>query len=125
MISKRWQRGMSIWMIMYVLASLGAFGFVGLKLFPIYTESGKIDRALEGVITDPETPKKSKRDIQLALLKRLDIDYVLRINFNNMKEYVFVEKNKGKVKIDVIYRAETPLFANVLLVADFKKSVSN
>ena len=116
---------MSIWMIMYVLASLGAFGFMGLKLFPIYSESAKIDHAMEALVKDPGTARSSKKQIMESLFKRLDIDYVTVIGWRERKDHVFIDKKDDKVKIDIIYRAETPFFHNVLLVGDFKKSVSN
>lgn len=121
----RQQRGMSIWVVMYILATLGAFGLVGLKLLPIYLESHKIEKALHGVITEPQVSKLSKREIQELLLKRFDIDSVTRIHHRNIKDYVQVASRGQSVTINIDYRAEAPLVANVLLVADFKMSVTN
>ena len=52
MRSKRRQRGMSGWVILYILATLGAAGLVGLKLIPVYLDSFKIDKGLKAVIED-------------------------------------------------------------------------
>ena len=46
MKSYRRQRGISIWLAAVLFISLACIGLVALKLFPVYMESLKIDRAL-------------------------------------------------------------------------------
>ena len=125
MRSKRRQRGMSGWVILYILVTLGAAGLIGLRLLPVYMDSFKIDKGLKAVIEDASATSQNKRAILEALIKRLDIDSVEAIHYKNYKEVVKVTKKGDKVTIVAAYRTETPLFANVLLVADFKKKVSN
>jgi len=116
---------MSGWVIMYVLATLGAFGLVGLKLFPVYMDSFKIDKSMKAVIEDTSVTKGNKRAIQESLIKRLDIDSVDAITYRNYKEFIKVTKKGDRVTIVAKYRTETPLFGNLLLVGDFDKQVSN
>lgn len=125
MISKRRQRGMSIWVLLYILATLGFIGLMGLKLFPLVLESFKIDKALTAVIQDPNVSNQSKGDILESLRKRFDVEDVRTIRFKNMKDHVFVEKKGEKVKINVVYRSESDFFWKVLLVLDYDKTFEN
>ncbi|MDH3317433.1 MAG: DUF4845 domain-containing protein [Gammaproteobacteria bacterium] len=122
---KQRQRGMTFWMLLFVLVVLGIAFFIVLKLFPIYMESFKIDRAIESVAKDPGVGDRSRTEIVDTLVKRLDIDDVRRITGRNVNEYVEVDKTGRRVRITVEYRAEAHLVGNVSLVADFTKRASN
>jgi hypothetical protein len=121
MILERKQRGMTFWMLLFVLVVLGITFFVAMKLFPIYMESFKIDRAIESVTSDPGVGDRSSTEIFDSLVKRFDIDDVTRITEKNFKNYVDINKKGRRVRITVEYRAEAHLVGNVSLVADFKK----
>lgn len=115
----RRQRGMSIWMLMYVLVTLAVFGYIGLKLFPLYMEAVKVDRAISAVATTPGTLSLNKRQIVTAIVKRLDIDGVYRIKEHNAKEFLTITNKKGRVRIRAAYDAEVPLFYNIVVIARF------
>jgi hypothetical protein len=116
---------MSGWVLMYILATLGGMGLVGLKLFPVYMDSFKIDKSLKAVIEDTSVIKQNQRVIGESLIKRLDIDSVDAITYQNYKEFIKITKKGDRVTIVAKYRTETPLFGNLLLVGDFEKQVSN
>ena len=122
---KRRQRGMTFWMLLFVLGVLGFVFYVSLKLFPIYLESFKIDRAIESVSRDPGVGDQSQTAVADSLVKRFDIDDVRRITERNFKIYVDIDKKGRRVRITVEYRAEAHLVGNIYLVADFKKRASN
>lgn len=122
---KRRQRGMSFWMILFVLVVLGIAFFVSLKLIPIYMESFKVDRIISGLVKEPGAGSQSRHEIAATLVKRFDIDDVRRFNEKTLRKYVDIQKRGERVTILVEYRAEAPLVGNVSLVADFKKRASN
>ncbi|MCP5155177.1 MAG: DUF4845 domain-containing protein [Ectothiorhodospiraceae bacterium] len=125
MRSIRRQRGMSGWMLLLLLI-LGGFGvLVGLKLIPVYLESLKIDKAMQSVLEDREIEARTKGEIVMGLLRRLDIDDVTRINELNWQEFVKVEKKGKQVEISVIYSRVEPLFLNLSILAEFEKHASN
>ena len=119
------QRGISGWGVMLLLIILGFIGLIGLKLFPIYTESFSIDGAMKGVVESPEVTKWKKREIYIALIKRFDIEDVSSIPERHIKDYVTITKKNGKVALDIVYRRETKLFGNVSLAVDFVKHAEN
>lgn len=117
------QQGITAIGLLMGLAILGFGALLALRLFPIYLESFKIDTALKSVIKDPRLAEMSNRDIIATLLRRLDVDDVQRINSQNHRNHVTINKKNNKVAITVNYRAEAPLFGNLGLVADFRKNV--
>lgn len=119
------QRGLSF---LSLIAIVGIFGFaavIGLKLFPIYMDSWKIDGVMEAVISDPAVNTQSRKEITDALMKRLDIDAVDAVNYTNYKESLTITKRKNQTTIDIYYKTTTPLIGNLSLVAEFDKSVSS
>ena len=122
---KNRQRGMSFWNILLLLIVVGFGAIIGLKLIPVYLESWKIDKAMKGVMEDPSVGNQTKRDIIIALAKRLDIDGVTLISDSNFKEYGKVTKRDTTVSMDIYYQREVPLFGNLTLVAEFEKFAPN
>lgn len=112
-------------MLLFVLIVLSIFGLVGLKLFPVYMDSLKVDHALKGVIEESSVAKQSKQQIAFSVVRRLDIDGVKLIRESNWKDYLTITKKQGRVNIQAKWRREVDLFANLSIVASFEKEVSN
>ena len=119
------ERGISFIGLMFVLVVLAFAGLFGLKLFPIYMESFKIDKAMKGLVEDSKIEQRTKQEIRGALIKRLDIDNVKAIGHGNMKEHLEITKIGGDVALDLSYEQETPLFGNISLLVTFEKHVEN
>ena len=119
------ERGITFLGLMFVLVVLAFAGLIGLKLFPVYMESFKIDKAMKGLITDSKIGERSKREIQAALVKRLDIDSVTVVDHRTIKDHLEITTQGGNVSIDLAYEQETPLFANISLLVTFEKHVEN
>ena len=119
-----YQRGASIWMVLLMVIVLGFAAIFGLKVIPIYLESYKIDQAIEGVLKDG-VASQTPRDIQLAMVRRLDVDDVKAIPSSKFKEYVTITKKGQRVTIEVSYDAEAHLFGNLWAVARFDKVRTN
>ncbi|MCH9670738.1 MAG: DUF4845 domain-containing protein [Gammaproteobacteria bacterium] len=121
----RRQIGASAIGLIFMLIVAACVLLLGMKLFPVYMESIKTDQALRGTIEDPAVGKLSKKEIAYSVVRRLDIDGETRIREQNYKEYLTIKKQRDRVSIDVKWRAETPIFANLSIVADFEKQVQN
>ena len=118
------QRGISIWIALVLIICIAFMGLIGLKLFPVYMESFKIDRALASLIENNELTTMSKNDIRIDLLRRLDIDSVTEVNDRNFWEVVTIHKDPDEVSIDVSYEVVAHIAANVSALVEFEKSVS-
>ncbi len=119
------QRGLSFVSLIAIVGILGFSIVIGLKLFPIYMDSWKIDGIMDAVISEPGINQQSRKEIIESMLKRLDIDAVDAVNYRNYRESLTVAKRKNKTTINVHYWVETPLIGNLTLVAEFDKSVSS
>lgn len=118
------QRGLSFLSLMAIVGILGFSAVIGLKLFPIYMDSWKIDGIMKAVISQPGINEQSRKEIFDALMKRLDIDAVDAVNYRN-SDALTITKRKNNVTIDIFYRVYTPLIGNLTLMAEFDKSVSS
>ncbi|TDJ16554.1 MAG: DUF4845 domain-containing protein [Gammaproteobacteria bacterium] len=118
------QRGLSFLSLMAIVGILGFSAVVGLKLFPIYMDSWKIDGIMKAVISQPGINEQSRKEIFDAMMKRLDIDAVDAVNYRN-SDAMTITKRKNNVTISIFYRVETPLIGNLSLVAEFDKIVSS
>ncbi|MBT6273703.1 MAG: DUF4845 domain-containing protein [Chromatiales bacterium] len=125
MNQRKRQRGMSMFNLSYVLFTVAIFGYIGLKLFPIYFENLKIENSIDSVLKGPSVEKATPKDLAYAIIKRLDIDNVTRIKERSWKDQLTIKSSRGHVTINVKYMAEIPLFMNIALVAKFNYSASN
>ena len=122
--ARKYQKGASIWLILLMVIVLGFAAVFGLKLIPIYIESFKIDKAMEGALAE-DSANRTAKEIKDALIRRLDIDDVRRIQDRNYRDYVTITKKGNRVTLEVAYDAVERLFGNLYVVAKFEKSFSN
>jgi len=118
------QRGLSFVSLIAIVGLLGFSAVIGLKLFPIYMDSWKIDGIMNAVISQPGINEQSRKEIYDAMIKRLDIDAVDAVNYRN-PDAMTITKRKNNVTISIFYRVETPLIGNLSLIAEFDKVVSS
>ena len=119
------QRGISFIGLMFVLVVLGGGSLLGLKLFPVYLESFKIHKAVEGVLSAPNVGQSTIHEIQKSLIKRFDIDSITAITHRNFKEHVVISSKNDVVSIAVNYEAVIPLLDNIYLLIIFDKYADN
>ena len=117
--TKSTQHGMTGIAIAMILMMVGFFAFIGLKLFPIYMESFKVNSALSSLATDKTLATSPTRTIVTKLMKRLDIDDVDNVT----RKEISVEKTSNGVMVYVEYEVEKPLTQNMSIIVYFDKEV--
>jgi hypothetical protein len=122
---KNKQRGIGFLGLIVLAGVLGFTAVIGLKLFPVYMDSWKIDSIMDAVINEPGINDQSRREITEMMIKRLDIDAVESLNYSNAGQRMSIVKRKNNVTINVNYEITTPLLGNLSLLAAFDKSVSS
>ncbi len=120
----RRQRGMGFWGLVVVLFAIAVVVLVGLKLFPIYMESFKVDQALEKIIRDDDIRNTPRTEIHAAFLRYMSIEDVDRFSRQSLRKQLDVEKKKDDVTLTLTYTARAHLFKNLSVVADWEKVVS-
>jgi hypothetical protein len=118
------QKGASLWMVMLFVVVLGFAAVFGLKLIPIYLEWWKVEKAVAGALQSG-VGAQSLKEINIAIVRRLDIDEVRRMTNANLSEYMTITKKANSVTVDINYDVVEPLFGNLSVLAHFEKSITS
>jgi hypothetical protein len=114
--NQRFQKGMTMWGMIFVLSVLAFVVFISFKLFTPYKDDFKVRAALDSLARQPDVDTLGKEDIINALAKRFDIDDIEHVKAG---QDVKIE-TRGRMKIIRIqYEPEIALFGNVYLLLKF------
>ncbi len=112
---KRTQSGMTLIGFVVVLAVLGLFAYVAMKLVPMYSEFYAVKQALKGLAAEPGIADQDPAKIQDLLFRRLDISYADDVK----PEYVKIKRVDAGWQMDVNYEVRKPIIANLDVVGKF------
>lgn len=116
------QRGMTAigWLI--VLALIGFFALLALRLTPLYLEFFTVKNSLEALKNEGGIADWTKADIKSALYKRFTINQVNRVDLN---EHLIIERDEktGMRKVEIKYDVATPIAGNVEALVHFDHKV--
>lgn len=115
---RRIQRGISFLGFVIVAAVLGLFIFVGLALYPMYSEYWSVRAAMKGVAGEPGAATMTAEAIYQNLQKRFNIGYVESVKRENI--YIF---NQNGRKLRITYEVRKPMVYNLDVVAKFDHTV--
>ncbi len=113
------QRGMTGLGWLTVLALIGFFALMILKLAPIYLDHYSVASTVRSLEKEPLITKKSPGEIRKMLKKRLKMNYVSDLP----KDAIKIKKSSGVLKVDVNYKVRRPLFGNIELVVTFDEQL--
>jgi hypothetical protein len=114
------QNGMSLISTLIVGAILMGLLVLAFKMVPVFNEYFSVKKALVSVVssTDPGAPASSFR---AAFGKHRDINDITSVD----PQTISVTKDNGRATMQVSYRRELHLFANVGLYFEFDVSSAN
>ncbi|HEY4583924.1 MAG TPA: DUF4845 domain-containing protein [Lysobacter sp.] len=112
---RRRQQGMTLTSFILVLAVVGVFLYVGMKVVPMYSEYYSVKRALEGMAGEAGMSDNDPEKIRQLFFRRMDVDYVENVKPANVK---IVRKDAGWL-MTVDYDVQRPLIANLDVVGRF------
>ncbi len=118
MTGKKKQQGLTLIGFVMVLLVVGFFAFLGLKLFPVYSEYYSVVSDMKGLQAEPGIANASPVVIKDKLFRRFYISYVTSVK----AEHVKITKQNG-YNLNVKYEVRQPLFYNLDFVAKFDKTV--
>lgn len=113
---KRTQRGMTLIGFIVVLAVVGLFVYVGMKLVPMYSEFYAVKQAMKQVAAEPGVANKAPKEIADTFFRRLYISYAENVKNENVK----IERGDRGWVMTVEYEVRRPLIANLDVVGKFK-----
>ena len=115
---KRNQGGMTLIGFVIVLAVVGFFAYIGMKLFPMYSEYYAVKQALKGLQAEPGIADQDPAKIQDLFFRRLYISYAEDVKPENVK----IERIDAGWKMSVSYEVRKPLVYNLDVVGKFDAS---
>lgn len=113
---KRTQRGMTLIGFLLVLAVVGVFIYMGMKLIPMYTEFYSVKQAMEGLSKEPGIAESDAAKVRDLLFRRFDISYVQSVKPADVK---LTRKEAGWMMV-IEYEVRRPLIYNIDVVGHFK-----
>jgi len=112
------QSGLTLISFIIVLIVVGFFAFIGMKLFPIYSEYYGVVRAMKTVQAKPGVAKMTPDRIWDLFSRSLYINYN-----KSVKRSHFSLTRKNGFKMRVAYEVREPLIFNLDVVAKFDNTV--
>ena len=112
---KRTQSGITLIGFVVVLAVVGLFAYVGMKLFPMYSEFYSVKTALKGLANEPGIATQDPAKIQDLFFRRLYISYSQNVKPENVK----LQRTDNGWKMDVNYEVRKPIISNLDVVGKF------
>lgn len=115
------QSGITLVGFVIVMAVVGFFAFLFMKLFPAYNEYFNVVSAMEAVSSEPGASRKSPKEIFDSLEKRMYVNYVDR-KYVDRRSFQLKRAGAGYT-LAVKYERREPLIYNLDYVAMFDRTV--
>ncbi len=113
--SEKNQRGLTLITLVFILAIFGFFVMLGLKIGPIYLNHSKVVNALAAVEETPDVETMTKRELQESLYKRFDLNYVTKVDGND----ITITKHDDYLKIEIEYERVEKIAGNLSVLVEF------
>lgn len=112
---KRNQGGMTLLGFIIVLAVVGVFAYMGMKLVPMYTEFYSVKRSLADLAKEPGAGQMESAKARDLFFRRMEMSYVESVKPQHFK---IIRTDRG-MEITVAYEVRRPLIANLDVVGRF------
>lgn len=110
------QKGFSFWGLLVILALIGFFATVTLRLYPVYYEYFSVSSIMNRL--QKET-LANKSEIVKRLRKTMQIDNVTRVELDDFD----IKKTKTGFKVTLDYEDRVEMMGNVDAIANFHKEI--
>lgn len=116
---KNGQKGITFLSFIIVLAVIGFFLFIGMRLFPVYVTYYGAVKDIKALSQEPGASTRTIEDIRNELERRFNISYVEGLDLN--KDIKLVNSPNGK-QLQLKYEMRRPLIYNLDYVAMFDQT---
>ena len=114
---KRMQHGMTLLSFVIVLGVVGFFAYIGMKLFPMYSEYYSVRQAIRGLQAEPGIANRDPGRIKDLFFRRLKISYSDNVKPDNVKLQRLESGVGWEMTVD--YEVRKPLVGNLDVVGKF------
>jgi uncharacterized protein DUF4845 len=112
------QGGMTALGFLFLAVLIGAVGFAGLKVTPMYIKNMRMDTILDGLKRDLSGNGPTPQSIRYELAKRFSVE-----DLNIDVEALKITQSKNGFTLRVQYDERAPYVANMYLVVAYDKQV--
>ncbi|GAB3365337.1 DUF4845 domain-containing protein [Lysobacter rhizosphaerae] len=112
---KRTQSGITLIGFIIVLAVVGLFAYVGMKLIPMYTEFYGVKKAMASLANEPGITQMDAPAIKDLFYRRMYINYAENVKTSDV---TLTRKEAGWLMV-VDYEVRRPVIANLDVVGKF------
>jgi len=116
--SNKDQRGLTFLSIILILGLIAFFVLLTLKIAPIYMNHSKVVNALSALENMPDIEIMSKREIQMSLNKRFNMNYVEKVGGDD----ITITKSSNYTKVEIEYEIVEKLVGNLSVLVEFSDS---
>ena len=113
---KRTQGGMTLIGFILVLAVVGIFVYVGMKVIPMYSEYYAVKKSLDGLALEPGIANAPPDRIRNLFFRRLYVNYSENVKPENVK----IERREGGWLMTGRDEVRRPLISNLDVVGNFE-----
>lgn len=111
------QKGITAVGWLVILALIGFFTLLGLKIIPVYLNALTVNSVLSGMEKEPGMGSKSPAEILNILDKRLSVNMIGDIE----KDEIFLDSAKDTYILEVEYEVRRSFIGNIDLVMHFNQ----
>ena len=116
------QRGMTLISWVLVLALIGFFATLAIRLVPMYQEYFSVVKVMNQMEQELKDNQYSKQQVMLYLQRRFDIDYISSVKNDDIEIYRGRE-TPYVTKIVLDYEVRKPFIAQIDLIGHFHKEI--
>lgn len=116
------QRGMTLIGWVLVLALIGFFATLAIRLVPMYQEYFSVVKVMNQMELELKDNQYSKQQVMLYLQRRFDIDYISSVKNDDIEIYRGRE-TPYVTKIVLDYEVRKPFIAQIDLIGHFHKEI--
>jgi Domain of unknown function (DUF4845) len=113
------QRGMTFIGLLCILALVGAIGYAGLRLVPLYLNYMKVARSMDAAAADAKGENPDPGMLRSSLERHWEIEDITGVDAKDVE----VVKDERGISLHVAYDDSAPYAANVSLAVHFDKTV--
>ena len=116
---QRRQRGMTFIGLLCILVLVGAIGYAGIRLVPLYLNYMKLARTMESAATEFKGENADLSGVRKSLDRHWAIEDITAVDQKDIE----ITKDDNGLQLHVAYDDTVPYIANVSLSVHFDKTV--
>ena len=122
MLAKKRSSGITLIGFVMLLCIVGFFGYMAMRLMPMYIEYMGVVKAMEQVRAEPNVANMSPEEVRQSLIRKFDTQYVDDAAIP--PQAIRIVRQNNASTLNITYQRQVPFLYNLEFLGTFNKSVS-